>query len=111
MTSRSVPVRGPSDNQFNVLMRCALRERVARTVPSPMVWEQIHSRARRTGGLWQTWNRLTHQFQAVGIYLASADSALASRGEWSNSWASTPLVRYDQHWSRLHRHQVLRLVA
>jgi len=111
MTSRSGPARGHSDYQIDMLIRCALRERVARTAPSAAVWQRVCTTARRTAGLWGAWNRITYQFEAVGVCLFDADTARASRGEWDSNWASTPLVRYDQHWSRLNRHQVLRLVA
>jgi hypothetical protein len=111
MTSRSGPVGRRLDRQLDLLIRCSLRERVAGTSPSPDAWRRIHASARRTGGLWQAVNRLTYHFEAVGIFLSGADSAVASRESWGSHWGSPAVVRYDQHWSPLNRHQVLRLVA
>ena len=111
MTSRSGPVRGRSDYHLDMLIRCALRERVSGRAPSPIVWRRVHTAARRTRGFRQAWNRLTYQFEAVGVCLSGADTVWASHGDWGGSWASAPLVRYDQYWSRLSRHQVLRLMA
>lgn len=111
MTSRSGSVRGPSDYQLDMLVRCALRERVAGTAPSPAVWRRIHTKARRAGGFWQVWSRLTYQFEAVGICLSGADTVVASRETWTSHWGSSAWVRYDRHWLPFNRHQVLRLVA
>ena len=111
MTSRSDRWLRDSDDQLDVLIRCAVRERAAGAVPSRGAWERIRYTIKRSGGFWQAWSRLGTQVEAIGMYLAGEDSGLPGRDDrvWRPG-GGAPRA-YDLHWTRLNRHQVMRLVA
>jgi hypothetical protein len=100
-----------SDDQLDVLIRCAVRERAAGAAPPRGAWERILCTIARSSGLWQVWSRLGTRVEAIGMYLAGEDSGLPGLGDPVWYLGDGAPRAHDLHWTRLNRHQVIRLVA
>ena len=111
MTSRSDRWLRESDDQLDVLIRCAVRERVAEAAPSRRNWERVVAATRYSLALRQAWSRLGIQLEAIGMYLAGEDSGLPARDARARPPGGGAPRAYDLHWTRLDRHQAMRLVA
>jgi hypothetical protein len=111
MTSRSSRWHEHTEDEVGVLLRCALRERVAGAAPSSTVWKGIQEAARGTGNVRQAWIWLRLQLAAVRVVFSGVNGAFPVRELRPTAWGNQPLAKYDLNRMWLDQHQVLHLVC
>ena len=111
MTSRKQRLLRQADDQLDVLIRCALRERVARAAPSQGTWERIRLTVGRSGGFWHAWGWLGVQMGAIGWYVIGDNWRAPGRDAHAWHMRGGLPQGCGLHWMRLNGHQVMRLVV
>jgi hypothetical protein len=95
----------------DVLIRCALRDRLANAAPSPAIWGRIVTGAERSRDLRFMLSRIGLRLESVGIFVFGMDVALPESAARAHRHSRTAILGHDLRWTWLNRHQVLRLVV
>ena len=111
MTSLDAPAPARSRDHVDVLIRCALRDRVAKAAPSSAVWGRVVTSAERSRDLRFVLSRIGLRLESVGIFVCGMDVALPESTAWVHRHGRTAFLGHDLRWTWLNRHQVLRLVV
>ena len=109
MTTPSGSSHLGADEQLDVLIRCALRERVASAAPSSDAWERIQEGAMRLSILRRAWAwvRLGLAEKTGDDRPPREDGHLPLCGGVANCWIDSRSMRYDLHWAWWNQHQLL----
>jgi hypothetical protein len=111
MTSRESPWHARSGDHVDVLIRCALRDRVTKANPSPSVWARIAAGSVRSRGFPRVLVRIGLRLESAGVCIPIVDFAMPTAPPRTERWGDAAPFGHELHWARLNRHHVSRLVA